>query len=255
VTPTPTLSAEKSDYLTGDANNNGKPSPGDTLTYLVRITNKGQVAASNVVFNDDPSSFFTNITFRAGSVVTSQGTILKGNTAGDTTIQIAIGTLPPGASVNINFDVVVKNPVSPNLVKNQGTIQASNAPVTLTDDPDTPAPNDPTVTFIPPGDVPTAIQLLSFTARWQGQQVAVRWATAAEINTWGFHLFRSATQQRASATRITPAIILASGRNGGATYSWIDTPGSQATIYYYWLQEIEQDGTTHEYGPIVTPAS
>ena len=253
VTPTPTLSAEKSDYLTGDANNNGKPSAGDTLTYLVRITNKGQVAASNVVFNDNPTSFFPNVTFKAGSVVTSQGTVLKGNATGDTSIQITIGTLPPGASVHINFDVIIKNPVTPNFVKNQGTIAASNAPTTLTDDPDTPAPNDPTVTFIPPGQgPPTAIQLLSFTARWQGQQVAVHWATGAELDTWGFHVYRSTTRQRSSASRITPAILLAVGRNGGASYSWIDTPNSQATIYYYWLQEIELDGTIHEYGPIAT---
>ena len=250
LTPTPILVAEKSDFLQIDANDNGKPSAGDTLIYLITVANRGAVPALSVRFTDDPAQFANNVIFVAGSVVTSQGTIVKGNTSGDTTIEIDLGTIAVGASARINFEVQIKDPVTPPLVKNQGIFSTPSIPPVLTDDPDTPEPNDPTITIIPPGDV-TAVQLLSFSASWQAGQVVVRWATGAELNTWGFELYRSADGRRESAVRVTPAIILAQGRGqGGAAYEWIDTSASAGTIYAYWLREIELDGSINEYGPV-----
>jgi hypothetical protein len=60
-----------------------------------------------------------------------------------------IGTLPAGQSVTITFQVVVDNPYSggPN-VSNQGTVTADGGISVLTDDPDTPGANEPTLTPI-----------------------------------------------------------------------------------------------------------
>jgi CshA-type fibril repeat protein len=96
----------------------------------------------------------------------------------------------------------------------------------------------------------TAITLASFTATRVGEQVVVRWATTAEVNTFGFALYRSATGQRADAVRITPDLILGQGRGqGGASYSWSDTTVNSGETYMYWLVETEVNGTINEYGP------
>jgi hypothetical protein len=95
-----------------------------------------------------------------------------------------------------------------------------------------------------------AITLDSFTATATTGGIEVKWVTSAEIDTWGFHLLRSADGTRASAERVTSEMILAEGRGqGGATYTWLDTSADPDTTYTYWLEETEIDGTTLEYGP------
>jgi hypothetical protein len=102
---------------------------------------------------------------------------------------------------------------------------------------------------------PTAIALSSFTATREGNQVRVRWVTTAEINTWGFHLYRSADGTRASAVRVTSTLIPGQGRGqGGASYSWTDTGVEDGVTYTYWLVETEIGGATNEYGPAIADA-
>jgi hypothetical protein len=98
---------------------------------------------------------------------------------------------------------------------------------------------------------PTAVTLVSFTAQRQADgSVVVRWVTSAEINTWGFHLLRSADGDRAHATRVTPSLIMHQGRGqGGAAYSWRDTSAQPGLAYTYWLEETEVNGSTNVYGP------
>ncbi len=61
-----------------------------------------------------------------------------------------VGTLPAGGSVTITFQVVVDDPFMGAMpqVSNQGTVTADGGISVLTDDPDTAAPNDPTVTGV-----------------------------------------------------------------------------------------------------------
>ncbi len=103
------------------------------------------------------------------------------------------------------------------------------------------------------GPSPTAVTLVSFTANRTGvKSVLVRWTTATELNTWGFHLLRSATGNRADAERITATLIPGAGRNGGASYEWLDTSAEPGVAYSYWLEESELGGVTREYGPATT---
>ena len=95
---------------------------------------------------------------------------------------------------------------------------------------------------------------MSFTATPEGGTIVVRWVTAAEHNTWGFHVYRSADGVRAHANRVTTDLILGRGRSQGASYSWTDTTAQAGVRYTYWLQEVETDGTTNEYGPAKTAA-
>ena len=178
----------------------------------------------------------------------------KGNSAGDTSVGIDIGVIPAGASVTISFQVTINSPLTREIIFNQGTVNSNGLPPVLTDDPSTPAPNDPTTTVIKPG--PLAITLASFTATRQANGVAVNWVTTAEINTWGFHLYRSADGSRAGAVRVTASLIPGQGRGqGGAVYSWLDQGAQPGVSYSYWLQEVEVNGTTSEYGPATVSSS
>ena len=74
-----------------------------------------------------------------------------------------------------------------------------------------------------------------------------------EIDTWGFRRYRSATTQRADAVRVTAELISATGTStSGASYSWTDTSAEAGVAYTYWLEEVELDGTTNQYGPVST---
>lgn len=144
---TPRLDAFKSDALLIDVDLNGVPSPGDTLVYNMNIANNGNSAATNVIFQDTPDP---NTALVIGSVVTNQGSVVKGNTAGDTTVQVNVGTVNSAASVAISFRVTIDKPIAngSSQISNQGSVQSDGQPNELTDDPDTLQDNDPTITPI-----------------------------------------------------------------------------------------------------------
>lgn len=62
------------------------------------------------------------------------------------TINVNIGTLPAGKSMTITFQVTIDNSIAVTQVSNQGTVSGSNFSPVVTDDPDTGAFGDPTVT-------------------------------------------------------------------------------------------------------------
>jgi hypothetical protein len=221
---------------------------------VITIANSGNVAATGVLYSDTPDIITTLV---VGSVKSSQGTVTKGNGAGDTSIGVNIGVIPPGAHVTISYQVTINSPFTRSIILNQGTVHSNELPPVPTDDPTTAQPGDPTTAVIPPGQ--TAISLSSFTATRRPDGVLVSWVTASEINTWGFYLYRSTDGSRAGAVRVTATIIPGQGRGqGGAAYSWLDRDAQPGVTYSYWLQEIEINGSTHEYGPAAagnSPAS
>jgi hypothetical protein len=106
--------------------------------------------------------------------------------------------------------------------------------------------------------LPTAVTLQRFTATSDAAGVTLRWTTLAEMNTWGFHLYRGASADRAAAVQITGELVPArGGRGGGADYSFVDTAAPPGQEHWYWLQEVELNETTADYGPVraVDPAT
>jgi uncharacterized repeat protein (TIGR01451 family) len=95
---------------------------------------------------------------------------------------------------------------------------------------------------------PTAVTLLHFVARSHLGGVQVEWITGVEINSWGFHVWRTPTEQWFNEVQVTQAIIPARGSNGGAAYTVHDPQGRAGD--YYWLQESETDGRRNLYGPV-----
>jgi len=148
VTAAPNVSTTKSATLQLDADADGVPSPGDTMLYAVTITNSGNAAAATASFSDllDP-----NLALVVGSVQTNAGIVTGGNGVGDTSVAVAVGTIPGnGGNVTITFRASINNPLPANVgsVHNQGSVSGSNFPTQLTDDPGTATAHDPTITSV-----------------------------------------------------------------------------------------------------------
>jgi uncharacterized repeat protein (TIGR01451 family) len=84
------------------------------------------------------------------------------------TVNLTIGTLPPGKSITITFEVTVDSPLPAGTTQicNQGIVSGSNFVDELTDDPDVGGVADPTCTDV---DVPTADLSIS---KDDGQSIA-----------------------------------------------------------------------------------
>jgi uncharacterized repeat protein (TIGR01451 family) len=139
------LAAVKTDVLVRDLDGDGQASPGDTLRYLMTLSNTGTAAATGVRFTDTPDN---NSTLVVGSV-RPEGSVTTGNTDGDTTVVVDLGTLAGGAEATVRFDVLINAtlPAGVEQLENQGILTAVEVPEEVpTDDPDTGTAADPTVT-------------------------------------------------------------------------------------------------------------
>lgn len=97
---------------------------------------------------------------------------------------------------------------------------------------------------------PTLVELVSFSAEHMGDHVLITWTTAAEIDTVGFHLWRSESAGGGYA-RITQALIAARGGPvWDAAYEHEDTAVAPGTSYWYKLEDIDANGAGTFHGPV-----
>ncbi len=96
--------------------------------------------------------------------------------------------------------------------------------------------------------VPAAVMLKDFSADIVDEAVLISWETLTEVNTLGFNLYRSETLDGEKELVNAELIMsnLAPGSLGGALYEYLDE--ANAAEAYYWLEEIEIDGTATSYG-------
>ncbi len=96
-----------------------------------------------------------------------------------------------------------------------------------------------TITF----DAPLAVRLRSLSATRSARGVLVRWSTASELDTAGFHVYR---ELRGKRVRVTKALVPANRRS----HSFLDRRAPAAgTVARYWLLEVSLDGSRSWYGP------
>ncbi|MCB9675393.1 MAG: hypothetical protein H6737_09780 [Alphaproteobacteria bacterium] len=147
VTPlvgaSPALSVALDDQLVVDGDLNGAVTAGDTLRYTAFVVNTGGAAANGVAFDLVPPA---GVSLVAGSVTTSFGTVTLGNTPGDTAVHVDLGHFSSFMATAVELDVLVG--ASSGTLSAQGQLTAVDAPATVTDDPMTPAPLDPTLTSL-----------------------------------------------------------------------------------------------------------
>jgi uncharacterized repeat protein (TIGR01451 family) len=234
-TGTSTITGQAADLMINKVVNGASPEAGNPVIYTITVHNNGPNNATGVAAMDVLPA---GLTFVLADP--SQGTYTS------STGLWMVGSLANGVSATLRIQVTVTGSGS---IINTAQISASDQY-----DPNS-APannnaneNDQSQVII--SAQPTAITLASFTATHEGNVITVRWVTTAEINTWGFHLYRSVTGRRADAVRVTSQTILGQGRGqGGAAYQWTDMDIQTASTYSYWLQETEISGASNEYGP------
>ncbi|MBN1138299.1 MAG: tandem-95 repeat protein [Anaerolineae bacterium] len=96
----------------------------------------------------------------------------------------------------------------------------------------------------------TAVTLLSFTGQSEGGYVILNWETAAELDSEGFHLWRSDLAP-GPYTRLTSSLIPAQGSaDSGASYQYIDKGAVKGSTAYYKLEEVDSSGVSTFYGPV-----
>lgn len=78
--------------------------------------------------------------------------------------------------------------------------------------------------------------------------VLVRWCTASEIETLGFHVYREVNGAR-PYVRVTRALLPASGWASEFTYSYLDRSAPRGKPLRYWIQVVNLDGSRSWYGP------
>jgi large repetitive protein len=120
--------------------------PGDVITYILTLENTGLAPATNVVITDTPDAIGT---FLVGSVTTDLGTVVLGNSPGNTTVEVNVPSLPVG-TVTVSYQVQIPLPypdgtVQPEELVNQASATSTELLPILSDDPATADVDDETI--------------------------------------------------------------------------------------------------------------
>ena len=98
-------------------------------------------------------------------------------------------------------------------------------------------------------NTPTAVTLSSFKAKRAKTGVRLAWVTGTEVDTVGFHVYRSGG---AGWTRVDRRLIPAKGWVAGARYSFLDRRVPHRKLAYR-LQAVGSDGSRTWYGRASVP--
>ncbi|MBN1342268.1 MAG: hypothetical protein JXQ73_06290 [Phycisphaerae bacterium] len=141
----PGIAAAMTAALEVDKDNDGKADPGERLRYTVVVTNSGDQPAAGVIFRAWPGQ---HTSLKVGTVVANDGLIRRGNAEGNTYVRVDFEQVSIGDSVTITFDTKIDAPVPAGVfeVSAHGTVSGDNFNDVDSDDLDTKAKNDPTVT-------------------------------------------------------------------------------------------------------------
>jgi uncharacterized repeat protein (TIGR01451 family) len=211
---------------------------GDRITYTLLITNTGGVTMTDLVLR---SAVPLNTVLVPGSLQPARWANVFTGSDTSSPLEWRIATLAPKQSTQTRFAVQVTS-LGNGLEAIQNTAQLQALAVALT------ASNTVTHFYLP-----TAIELVSFVATpTDVGGVRVAWRTGAEIDTFGFVLYRVDGAQAdvgGEQVLVTPEVIAAAG--AGSTYTQYDTTARPGHTYSYWLHEIETGGRVNVYGPVV----
>ncbi len=119
---------------------------------------------------------------------------------------------------------------------------------------DTSANNLPTTNFgatFVNSEVTLPVELSSFTAMPTAEYfVRLNWVTQSETGVSGFRIYRGIENELASATNMN-VFIEATNTASTQAYTYVDNELDGDGTYYYWLENIDLDGSNRYYGPVV----
>ncbi len=94
------------------------------------------------------------------------------------------------------------------------------------------------------------VELSSFTATLSAQNlVSLMWVTQSETGVSGYYIYRG-IDTNASTAQIVSPLITATNTSTTQSYVYVDSEIYETGTYYYWLQNVDIDGTTDFHGPI-----
>ncbi len=86
-------------------------------------------------------------------------------------------------------------------------------------------------------------------------KIVVQWATANEVNTAGFNVYRSQSAN-GQFTKLNSQLVPASTDPlSGGKYRYEDSTVTPGQTYYYHVEDVEYGGASTQHGPIVITAS
>lgn len=94
------------------------------------------------------------------------------------------------------------------------------------------------------------VELSSFAASPTAQNyVTLQWVTQSETNVLGYYIYRNGQNDVATASIVSP-LITATNTTNQTTYTYTDTDVDNGQ-WYYWLQNVDFDGTDTFHGPVL----
>ena len=213
----PDLPLLKTGALQSDGDVSGDVSPGDVLRYTLVLENRGAAPATALRITDVPDP---NSVLDVGSVTTTSGTVVAGNGAGDTTVEVTIPDLPVGATVTIRYDTVLADPfpAAVDAVINQAVIDSRELPAGLSDDPTDPTSDrDPTV-------IPVQAQPDLVLAKDDGGASTVPGGAV----TWTLSWENVGNQDATGVVLVDVVPANATFSPAGSSPGWVCTPDTQA---------------------------
>ncbi len=103
-------------------------------------------------------------------------------------------------------------------------------------------------------DGPTAVELERFEAIPGSLSILIEWETASEIDSEGFHLWRSAAAEGTYEPITADLIAAQGGPLWGATYTYEDLDVEMGRTYWYKLEDVDIYGQSAFHGPIEAAA-
>lgn len=104
------------------------------------------------------------------------------------------------------------------------------------------------------GEVALAVELAFFSVRWQTDLILLHWATSAEEDHIGFHVYRA--EANTGYQKISPLILPCNPQSQPMREYLFEDHTIQANqTYYYRLADVARDGRVHYHAPVrINPA-
>ena len=201
------------------------PSEGESIQYILTLTNQGPDDATGIEVSDLLPSGVTYHSHSNG-VYNEVSGIWQ------------VGDLAVGSSTSLYIMAGVDAGTAGTDITNHASVSAATR-------------YDPTSTnnsdYVVITPVPTLVVLASLAALLEEQGVRVAWETASEIGTLGFNLLRSHPGEDGFII-LNEGLLPASRAPQGAVYTYLDKDGRSGDLYR--LEEIDARGRRRLFGPV-----